>query len=206
MKLDKTDHHEEVDRGVFNSSYLMILLNHHLARWAKSYHLNSPSSKLMFVLQIESENLADVYLSLVYEDQNGERIIPAGYVGQYLSPVEEKYCKKLPNFTMRDLEKKPPALVMINKFEKLKDDTGIVECVAKCFSTLMLETCVVAKTITAGMAVNNGNALLFLRDNPEYITKLEFHVEDIIKFIKGITNEHSNLIKDSVRNILTRRV
>lgn len=203
MKSEKTNYHEEVDRGVFNSSYLMILLSQHLARWAKNHYLNTSLTKLMFVLQIESENLADVYLSLVYEDQDGERIIPAGYVGQRLSSVEKAYCEKLPKFTLSDLEKKPPISVMMKRFENLKDDTGIVLCVAECFSTLMVETCVTARSITAGLAAKNGTAILFLRDNSEYVTKMEFHVEDIIKFINSINAENSDKIKQSVRNILT---
>lgn len=183
----------------------MILLNGHLARWAKEHKLTTTISKLMFVMQIESEKLDDVYLTLVYDDGNKETSIAAGYVGQNLTAVEDKYCQKLPFFTDRDLIKTPPYEVIANgKLKNLKDDTGIVHQVALGFHNLMVDTCNLSPGITAALANNNGSAILFLRGNEEYVTKIEFYLKDIINFIRDIEQHRTETIRNSIKSLITK--
>lgn len=193
------------DRGIYNSTYLMILLNGHLAQWAKEHKLTTTISKLMFVMQIESEKLDDVFLTLVYDDGVNETSVAAGYIGQNLTDVEDKYCQKLPFFTDRDLIKTPPYEVITNgKLKDLDDSTGILHQVALGFHNLMVDTCNLSPGITAALANNNGSAILFLRDNEEYVTKIEFYLKDIIKFISNIEQQRTTTIRNSIKSLINK--
>lgn len=204
MKRLRNLKHEDVDLGVFNSSYLMILLNTHLAAWAKDHKFTTTKTNLFFVIQIESDNLADAFLSLVYYDGKEERIIPAAYVGQKLTEQEKAFTSKLVKYTGRDLVKKPPHQVIINKLAGLNDQSDFVNQVAYCYQTLMVDTCEVAGGVEASLATSKGSAILFLRDHDDYITKFEFYTKDVVEFIQGIEEDLSAKVKDTVKSLITK--
>lgn len=198
------EHNSAADRGISNSSYMMVLLSLGLAEWAKNHSLNIGASKLMFVTQIESDNLDDVYLSLVYDNGVKEQTIHAGYVGQKMSDKERQFSKKLPLFTLRDLERKPPFDVIMKCHSSINDTTGIVKAVAGCYHQLMKDTCILTSGVTANLATLGGSAILFMRDQEEYTTKFEFYLKDINKFIKEIEEERTNSIRHIVKNLMSR--
>lgn len=207
MKLNKlVSQSEAPERGTFNTSYLMILLNTSLSDWAKKHKLTTSISSLMFVVQIESVKLDDIYLTLVYDDGNGnEKTVHAGYVGQTLTKKERKYCEKLPFFTGVDLNKKPPYdVIMKGRLSNLRDTTGILHCVALGFHNLMVETCNLSTGINGALATNNGTAILFVRDNDEYVTKIEFYLKDIINFINDIEKQRTETIRNSIKTLITK--
>lgn len=207
MKLNKlVTHSEATERGIFNSSYLMILLNSSLAEWARSHKLTTSISSLMFVMQIESVKLDDVFLTLVYDDGNGnEKSVCAGYVGQTLTTKEMNFCKKLPFFTGVDLNKNPPYEVIVTgRLSSLKDNTGILHQVALAFHNLMIDTCNLGTGVNAALASNNGTAILFIRDNEEYVTKIELYLKDIIKFINDIEHQRTETIRNSIKTLITK--
>lgn len=200
----KVDQFGSPDVGVCNATYLMILLNNQLSKWANGQRINTTKSQLRFILSIESDQLSDVQLSLSYETNGKEEIIPAGYVGQRLSSKEAKFCTKLPYFTIWDLRNKPPYSVIIEKFKNLDDTTGIVEAVADGYHSIMVDSCNIAPGINASLATANGNAILFLRSQQLYVTKIELYVKDIMMFIKQIEERRTIEIRDQVKSILTK--
>lgn len=207
MKLNKLVAISDApERGIFNSSYLVILLNSTLAAWAKNHKLTTSISSLMFVMQVESIKLDDVFLTLVYDDGAGnEKSISAGYVGQTLTSKEKKFCDKLPFFTGVDLNKNPPyEVITTGRLSNLKDTTGILHQVALGFHNLMIDSCNMSNGITAALATNNGTAILFIRDNEEYVTKIEFYLKDIINFINGIEQQRTETIRNSIKTLITK--
>lgn len=173
-----------LDQGFFNYSYLTLLLNNGLTDWAKKHILNTGKQYLMFVIQVESTSLSNIYLSLVYFDGVEEHVIPAGYVGQRLTPKEVKFSTILPLYSVRDLEQKPPFEVMkLSRLKDIKDKTGIVNEVAMAYHNFMMETCKLGKGLRAQLANGDGNALLFFKDSSDETTKIEFYLKDISDFV-----------------------
>lgn len=192
-----------LDRGFYNASYMMLLLNSHLAQWAKEHKLNTPTNHLMFVTQIESTDMTDVYLSMVYFDGEKEHVIPAGYVGQKLTSKEEQFCKTLPYYTTHDLIRKPPyEIMMSSRLKDLKDKSGIVSTTAMALHSFMVETASVSEGIPAQLASGNGNAYLFIRDNEGTVTKMEFYLKDMSSFINKIDERRYEEIRQSIKGIL----
>lgn len=194
---------QRIDRAVNNATYMMILLNGGLSDWANKFYANGDGSRLRFVVSQESDSIDDTYLSLSFEENGVEEIIPAGYVGQRLNEKEEAYCKKLPVLRAHDLCKSPPYVTVHRTLKSLKDHTGIVDEIATTYQTILTDTCEIAKSVTAALATANGSAILFLRHEQLYVTKIEFYTKDIIEFIKKIEERRSSAIGSIVRNILT---
>lgn len=192
----------DVDLGVFNSSYLMILLNTHLAEWAKQHKLTTGKTNLFFVVQIESDNMADAFLTLVYDDGIAERTVHAAYVGQKMSDKETKFCEKLNHYTGRDLVNKPPHKVIINKLANLNDKSDFVNSVAYCYQSLMVDTCALGNGLDASLATANGSAILFLRDHEDYVTKFEFYAKDVVDFITGIEQEQAAKVHQTIKTLI----
>lgn len=202
MSLQSTDGPGIPDRGIINATYMMIFLNAQLSKWAKDHHVNTEKAQLRFILSIESDKLDEVHLSLSYDEEDGEQVIHAGYVGQKLNDKERKFCEKLPVYTLRDLHQTPPYSVVKNKLDNLKDRTGIVEEVALGFHNILVDACDITGELSAAMATNNGSAILFLRNQELYVTKIEFYAKDIMNFLKGIENKRSLAIREAISSLV----
>lgn len=203
-KVKKREETHILDRTYSNSTYLMILMNNYLGKWASAHHLSIGKDRLRFILTMESDNLADVHLSLSYDGPNGEEIIPAGYVGQRLNKKEETFCKSLPHYTPIDLINKPPFDVVMNKFEYINDTTGIVETSAHALSSVMIDTCHLMEGVDGSLATANGSAILFLQNKELYVTKIELYVKDIMNFIMKLGFKRSTEIRNQIQSILPK--
>ncbi len=204
-KQEPKDNGSELQRSFYNVSYLMSLLNGGLSAWAKNFYLNTTKTSLMFVMQVESTNLDDVYLSLVYDDGVKEQVIPAAYVGQQLTKTEQNFCKNLPLYTSKDLTRVPPyEIMMTSRLSTIKDTAGIVHEVAMAFQQIMVDICNTNNGIQAQLANSNGNALLFVRNNVDNITKIEFYLKDINAFISNIGEQRANDIRNSIKTLIAQ--
>lgn len=201
--IASADVETNLDRGFYNMSYVMLLLNDRLAKWAKDHHLNTTKTSLMLVTQMESINLNDIYLTLSYFDGEQEHVIPAGYVGQALTDKEVTLTKDMPMYRTRDLIRKPPyEIIQTSRLKELEDKSGIVHEVGMALHNFMTETCDVGDGIRAKLACGNGNAFLFIQDNQKVVTKMEFYLKDISLFLKKIDDERTSSIRHSIKDLV----
>lgn len=197
-----------VDRGFYNTSYLLMLLNDRLATWAKEHRLNSSRNNkgyLMFVTQIESTSLTDVYLTLEYHDGEEIHQVPAAYIGQKVSKIERKGIGTIPLYTFKDLSTNPPyGVIMTSRLSKFATGDQLLTNVALSIHNFMLESAGFCKTLKAKLACGNGKVYLFIEDSTNQLTKIEFYIEDMVKFLKTHSDNCKQDVRDSVKNLIKK--
>lgn len=175
---------------VRNTTCGLFMLDGELSEWVKNNPFNRNGNELEFILQVESNNNSDVYITLDYSVEGYTNAINAVYIGKKLTEKEKVYVSNFQPVTLSSFSKKGIKTPILESMKFLKISDSLKITIADSLHNLV-ERMLMSNTVDGTkVGFTKTSVVVYMRYTNGKVIKVEYYLNDIEKFMAELL-EHT---------------